>query len=281
MRFLHGDVHTVKHKEDDHLPTNPISNQEVRDLLDARSSYDYPKARILPATDREHDIRLGPDLYGKFSLPRTDEVTDTALDAYHYRLLRSGQQEDRLLGLASVVYWGYYSFGHAYAENRVKWLVNGYRTQLATTPRMAYACTTAAQNHLHRKDLGKALASLRNLSQLNQTPFASKVIAFMAPSIAGVYDNRISRGLAQEPWAGGMNANVGRVDSSKVSASYQSWCIYLSQIASQLNLGISLGKEWAWSCGNEEGQRWRAIDVERALFAFYGRSKIGAVQNNS
>lgn len=145
----------------------------------------------------------------------------------------------------------------------------------ATTPELAFAHTTAAINHLSQRCMGDAIASLGGLSQLNRTPFASKVIAFMAPSVAGVYDNRIADGLSLEGWATNIACGIGNINSPQVRNCYQSWCVYLTQIASQLNLGIELGKNWKWSCGEDKAHAWRALDIERALFAIYGSTSIG------
>jgi len=260
----------MRHKTANGSPTFQISNREAADYITARASYDYPKAYVEVTNRGTHDIQLSPTVFGRFVIPTPGQITDIWLDQYHYHLLRAQSPDDRLLGLVSVVYWGYFTFGDAYARNKINWLINGNRTMPATTPALAVAHITAAINHLNQRCMGEAMASLRGLSQLSQTPFASKVIAFMAPSLAGVYDNRIADGLSLEPWSKNISNGIGQTNSPQVRNCYQSWCIYLSQIASQLNLGISLGYKWEWSCGNDNAQLWRALDVERALFTIFG-----------
>jgi len=269
----------MRYKAASSAPADQISDLEATEYIGARAAYDYPKAYVEAVPRGAHDIQLSPATFARFVLPALGQITDVWLDNYHYRLLRSSSADDRLLGLTSVVYWGYFTFGDAYARNKVDWLINGNRAQPATTSAMAMAHTSAAINHLNQLCMGEAMASLRGLSQLNQTPFASKVIAFMAPSVAGIYDNRISDGLSLHPWATTLSRGIGQTNSPQVRSCYQSWCIYLTQIASQLNLGVSLGKDWKWSCAEDRAMLWRAIDIERALFAMFG-SPSSALPHN-
>ena len=264
----------MKYKKANNTSIDPISDLEASEYINARAAYDYPKAYVKQVAQGEHDIQLSPSVFARFVTPVENQRTDLWLDNYHYQLLHSKLAEERLLGITSVVYWGYFTFGDAYAQNKVDWLINGNRTQPATTAVMAFAQTSAAINHLDQRSMGEAIASLRGLSQLNQTPFASKVIAFMAPSVAGVYDNRIADGLSLHPWATVLSKGIGQTNSPQVRNCYQLWCVYLSQIASQLNLGIALGKKWTWSCAEDQSMSWRALDVERALFAMFAQRQV-------
>lgn len=260
----------MKYKKANNLPIDPISNIEASEYIKARAAYNYPKAYIEKTDRDQHGIQLTPNLFARFIVPTTEQRTDIWLDSYHYRLLRSDSAEERLLGLTSAVYWGYFTFGDSYARNKVNWLINGNRGLPATTPELALSHTTAAINQLNKNCTGDAMAALRGLSQLNRTPFASKIIAFLSPSIAGVYDNRIADGLSLNAQTIHISRGIGQTSSPQVRNCYQSWCIYLSQVASQMNLAIVLGKNWQWSCGEDKAQLWRALDVERALFAMYG-----------
>ncbi|QXH34268.1 hypothetical protein [Pseudomonas muyukensis] len=259
----------MKFKQANNLPTAFLSDSEARHYIEARSQYQYPKAYLEKASAQQHDIALSGTLFGRFVVCPASN-TDLSLDDYHHQLLNANDPADRLLGLASVIYWGYFTFGDAYARNRVDWFINGHQAQPPTTASLAHAHTTRALHHLTTLNMAQALHALNGLSQLSRTPFASKVIAFMAPSVAGIYDNRIATGLASASWASGLSSGIGQIHSSRVQHCYQSWCLYLSQVASHLNLGIGLGKPWQWSCGKDQGQAWRALDVERAFFALYG-----------
>jgi hypothetical protein len=259
----------MKNRNAINYSTAPISDNEAMEYINYRAAYNYPKAYVKRVEKGTHDIELASGVFIRFIIPNLHETTDLSLDNYHTKLLHSESPDERLIGIVSVIYWGYFSFGDNYARNKVDWLISGNRSQPPTTSAIAFTHTTAALNSLEQLQIGDAIASLYGVSQLNRTPFASKIIAFMAPSIAGVYDNRISDGLSRNAWATHLSKGIGPTKSRQIRNSYQSWCIYLTQIASQINLGISLGKEWEWSCGNDQRQLWRAIDVERAMFAMF------------
>ena len=251
------------------MSTTSISNEVVSRLVELRGSYDYPKAYIQCATQNNYDIQLGRNIFGIYVQPENDAVTDLDLDNYHYSLLRSNIREEQLLGLASVLYWGYYTFGHNYACVRVDRLINGYKIFPPTTMQEANDRIQRIITLTNHGALGRAIGTLSGVSQLNQTPFASKVIAFISPSVAGIYDNRINNGLVNEAWAFQFSGGIGNIKSKTVQKSYQSWCSYLSLIASQINLGIEHGNDWSWSCGSDNERKWRALDVERSLFSDY------------
>lgn len=46
------------------------------------------------------------------------------------------------------------------------------------------------------------------------------------------------------------------------------WCAVLSSIASQLNAGIDAGLPWHLEDTDGSRRRWRAVDVERAIFKY-------------
>jgi hypothetical protein len=248
-----------------------ITDEFAIALKKFRASYNYPKAFIERADARSYDIELAKDFYASYRVPQQNQATDKWLDSYHHSLLKSNDAQDQLLGLASVVYWGFYTFGDNYSRVRVFLLINGYGRYPPTVANNAAERINAMSNFLDHGDAGAALGTLSGISQLNRTPFASKVVAFLAPSVAGVYDNRIQAGLSNEKWAGHINSGVGAVSSPSIKKSYQSWCVFLSLVSSQLNCGIGSGKEWSWSCGQDWKQSWRALDVERALFAKFDK----------
>jgi hypothetical protein len=109
------------------------------------------------------------------------------------------------------------------------------------------------------------------LTQLGFTPFASKVIAFMYPERGGVLDNKLAEGLASSTWAQGapfLNG-IGDVRVPRYQRRYAAWCDFLCTVADNINAGIAGGAVWHWRGGASGPQRWRAIDVERALFAHF------------
>lgn len=261
------------------FPVNPINMVEAMTYVRARALYKYPKAFIQSVTHPgTYDIQLSPTLYGQYFVPDAEQITDLWLDQYHHKLLNSVNTNDRRLGLASVIYWGFFTHGDNYARNRVQWHLNGYGAAPPTTGDRAVACTNHANVFLLAKQCGEAIGSFSGISQLGYTSFASKVVAFMAPSITGVYDKTIKNGLSNEPWAISMAKGIGRCNSLSVKNCYHSWCIYLTQVAAQLNLGIASGKPWHWSCGNDKHKLWRAIDIERAWFVKFSANDLDVHQ---
>jgi len=94
------------------------------------------------------------------------------------------------------------------------------------------------------------------------------VIAFYDPAHAGVLDNRLEVGLQKSRWARGAPflGGIGQVRHPGKRNAYRSWCEFLCKIADRLNAGITAGKPWHWQGTEAAPQKWRAIDVERAIF---------------
>lgn len=236
-----------------------------------RAKYSYPKAYIRIAEAGEAgDVQLPTGEMAVFCRPAAEEVTDLWLDQYHQDLLRSRQPSQVVLGLASAVYWGFYTFGKTsdgYALNRVHWLINGnpQNKGMKLDADHAMCCMENALSGINEGRLSHAMAALSGLNQLSRTPFASKIIAFMAPNKAGVYDKWICNGVNQDPYPLAIRNGVGMVSAPVMQRRYQAWCGYLQEIANLLNKN----EAWRWSCGTDKEQRWRPLDVERALFAAF------------
>jgi hypothetical protein len=206
--------------------------------------------------------------------PDLGEATDLELDRYHTHLLGSADPVDNLLGTLSTVFWGFYTFSPGYATERARRHLEGYGERPSSTSEGVAHCLQGATVD----DLGAALGRLASLSQLGRTPFASKVIAFRFPERAGVLDNKIAKGLAASPWAQGapfLNG-IGDVSQPRIQRRYAAWCDFLCQVADRMNAGIKDGAAWHWAANETEPQRWRAIDVERALFAHFSDDGVAA-----
>jgi hypothetical protein len=252
------------------FPTHQISNSVATKFVRLRGLYSYPAAYIERAPKSTADIHLAGPVYGRFVVPAVGNIANLWLDDYHHELLRSKSQSESLLGLASVVYWGYFTFGDKFARKRVNRLLHGYRGVPGVTASAAYGALQTMIGMTNVGATGAALGELHGLSQLGRTPFGSKVVAFLSPSLAGIFDNRICNGLQDQPWALPFLRGIGEVHKIGTQEAYQAWCLYLSLIASHLNAGIQAGnKNWRWNCGEDVKQEWRALDVERAFFAAY------------
>jgi hypothetical protein len=222
--------------------------------------YLYPGFRI-QICHNGGELDFGGNLYGRF-VP-TNTPTDLHLDAYHHMLLQHESGHENLAGLASVLYWGFATFGDNYARNRVARLMQGHGNRPAVVPETAAHHLREARISVAREQYGEALGHVGQMSQLSRTPFASKIVAFLCPDRTGVYDNRIANGLDNHPvlrnltLPGGLFEHcargIGPVASPTVRQKYQAWCVALCQIAENINDG-------------RQEPRVRALDIERATF---------------
>jgi hypothetical protein len=217
-----------------------------------------------------NDLDFGGGLHGQF-VP-AGARTDRELDAYQHMLLWHESEHNNLAGLASVVYWGFATRNEAFAQWSVNRLMQGYRVQpaVAVTPAVAAAhCLRAARNAVAQGQYGEALGHMGSLYQLGRTPFASKVIAFIDPDNAGVYDNKINNGLVSHPILanhivpGGLfercTDGIGAVNQLDIQRRYHAWCKALCRIAAHIN-------------GRLQVLPLRALDIERAIFAAIRRA---------
>ena len=267
--------------------------------------YYYPAFRIKvglhddPDLNGNPDLNFGDGLFGSF-VP-TSKPTCSELDSYHRELLQDDSPAKNLAGLASVIYWGYASFGnhHAlnkvlcilrehgskscvnfdaaknqvndvrfsdgYARNRVRWFLCG-RSKGPVTRDSAKESINDARNAISQRCYGKALGHIGRMGQLGYTPFASKVVAFLAPDDAGVYDKQIKIGLNEHPILldSGLfdkcQTGVGSASSTSIQKRYNQWCDVLQKIAEKTN--------------NERNCRsLRPLDVERAIYTAVKRHR--------
>jgi hypothetical protein len=247
-----------------------ITDTQAMQIVGFRSAYAYPAAHLV-LDDHAGDFGLPGGQWAKVVTPAQGDVTDAALDAYHERLLRSANPTERLLGTASIVFWGFYTFGPAFAAIRVHRHLFGRGNQQITRAEQIADVLEEADTAIKAGNPGAALGMFTGINQLSRTPFASKVVALLDPRRAAVYDNRICKGLRSSPWAAnGPFANgVGSVQLRRIQREYANWCSFTQAIAEQMNEGCSRGLAWHWRGGQAAPQSWRAIDAERAIFAMF------------
>lgn len=233
-----------------------VVGDTIQSLEAHRTSYAYPAAFLEASGPLDLSQCAHP-----FSC-RVDGVTGSELEGYLSTLLRSDDVGQRLVGVAAVVYWGFFTFSHGYAEVRVQRVWDVLRAE----PDRLKGVRDAAE----QANMGRALGALKALPQLGGVPFASKVIAFLHPQRAGVYDNKINRLMCNlqrlpphlvawlEPHAAAFAiTHLRPVSSPAVQQRYTQWCEFLRNTATALN---DRGSRWS-------GNAWRALDVERAIFA--------------
>jgi hypothetical protein len=251
-----------------------ISKQLAKLLLDGRNSYDYPAAFIAPVGIQPPDLQVGA-IQAVFN-PGTGTVTSLLLDAYHHSLLTATASTDQQrLGVLSAIYWGYITYSDQFARVRA-----GRHLSKTSVPALATALSNSAADIIAGKQ-GAAIGCLGGIPELNRLPFASKIIAFLAPDTAGVYDNRINSFIADHqlrlcdsrfspvPRHEGM-MSAGGVASRANQLRYQIWCEFLIRLRDDMN---QLGSRWRWKSTEPTSQSWRAVDIERAIFSFTKQSR--------
>lgn len=246
------------------------SNKSVIErLIEYRNKYNYPKAYLV-RSDKPTDLSISHGVWASPIFNPQDSSSDLYVDEYHRKLLWSDDPTDNLLGTASVIFWGFYTFGHKYSMNRVRRHLYGYATKAATTPAMIH---NVLQNIKTSTDHGNSIGYLSEISQLGRISFASKVVAFIHPETAGVYDKQIDDGLTSLDKTGQRTSLIGSVKNTSVQSGYGEWCENLHAVSRDLNEKIARGEKICWIDPTQGIQNWRTVDVERALFQFFRTMK--------
>ncbi len=240
-----------------------------------RNAYEYPPAKILSAPSAPKLLLAGHPytVHDPFEhgWPKSKgDSTSWDLDDYHNRLLNSGEIDERFLGVLSVVYWGYRarSSGGAngYAEDRARWMLegkgSGTRRKQPSEPRSVSSQVAQARKCLEDSSDGlqNAIQEIMEIAFIGFS-FASKILTFMEPRRCAVLDSVL------------LNALQWSDDSTLKSISdtpdgYATWCRFCQEKADELN---ALGSKWRdWDAHD---YAWRAVDVERAVFAYMGRPR--------
>ncbi|CAN5849376.1 hypothetical protein BH24DEI2_BH24DEI2_17710 [soil metagenome] len=243
-------------------------------MVASRNSYRYPPAHIVVG-ENSGDYPLTDKLFLRFRPAKEGGLhSSKALDSHHFRLLNSESDHEIFAGIASVIYWGFFSsaagkHNDGRARSQARFFLTGRKNarhrlelhQVADTVRLV-------RQLLEQKRFGHARRAVSDIQELGQVSFASKVITFLDPHHAAVFDSIISNkvmeisGLAHLK----MDVNHNRISKSN-QEKYRSWCEVCSSVASSLNQGIHNGEPWQWTDWDGSKHDWRAVDVERALFA--------------
>jgi hypothetical protein len=238
-----------------------LTLEDAQRLCQARATYKYPKVYMEEASNGE--VLVGT-IRANFVAVQAHLATDDELDRHHFDLLHSTDPSRQLLGVASVIYWGFFTFSDNLARVRARKFL-----QATSADDAARFVDAVVSTYVASEDFGQVLACCEGVAQLGRTPFASKVLAFMFPEMAAVYDNKLDARLSELPWS--HNAPfigaVGTVKNSKVRWRYNSWLRFLTLAAAQLNRHIAQGADLCWRTEEGVTHTWRPLDVERAIFA--------------
>lgn len=249
------------------------TNDQIRTMLDsppllrgARESYRYPSAYLSAPVDARLDPTQFTFARPLEAVPGPKLMSTAQLDHYHGELLNSSEDEDVALGICSVIWWGNYLVkGHpraSRAEVRVRWFLVGNPRSQASIARTGTGpvarIVREARRLLDEDRYGDALAAICQIPWLS-IAFGTKVLAFLMPTKAGVYDVHISRamGIANELRPTGHVSANGR-------RAFGAYCAQLIDVANRMNGSPDM----MWTDTDGLRYPWRAVDVERAIFAF-------------
>lgn len=252
----------------------------MSEYQEARQKYDYVPAHLKQPSASEpstgyfvsfpiHQVEI-VDWYSSASVRRN--YSSLALDNYHAQLLSSDSDHDLLLGLLSVVYWGFAAgtdrkTRYKRALSRCKAIVEGRTNSLPQPVHEVISHLKRARELLDANKPAEALLECCRIKFLHMA-FASKVLAFMRPEAATVYDDVISLRLkdSQHDQLKRMYVSTAiptskqkRMDQSII---YEKWCLWCANEAFRLNAANKGWQDW-----NGDVHPWRALDVERAFFS--------------
>lgn len=189
----------------------------------------------------------------------------TAMERHLYRLFRSANPADVVLGYLSVIYWGHY-LGRSGKPNAPRALSKvhlalGGLSKKGLKDEDTAALIRAAASLLRMRRSELAIRMLMKLPQLKMA-FASKVCSFLDSDCHGVIDRVIARKYRKLGFAFDAQGYVSNGRDNILA--YVQYCQFLTRQARSLN---SLGTAYRWRERAGPSRRWRAVDVERALYA--------------
>ena len=243
-------------------------------LAQARKEYAYPpfclkrSALAADGTAVLWGIRVVIHGPSQTDSPNFAGYSSFDLDQYHHGLLRSDNDDDVLLGVASVMFWGFargpggrYTTGRALSKAK-----NVAGLGKLKADRAAEIIKTI-RNVLSLLDIGKRQEAIRDAMTLrfHGLAFASKLLAFSAPETECVYDEVISLRLkaSEDPRLKNLYvATAGQHHLAEKAAAYEGWAELCAAKATDMN---SAGV--CWTDWNSTNRVWRAVDVERAYFS--------------
>jgi hypothetical protein len=230
-------------------------------LLQRRNSYAYPAVTI----DAGAQTWVELNFTSMFAL-------DTCLN----QRLNSANADEVILRYLGALFWGHASGANgrnirprahgkvrlAYAgQNRI---VNGQtqrmRGILDVGKTVVVGHIRSAISHIRNDRYADAISELNELPQL-KVAFSSKLCSFIAPDKCGVIDSQIAERF---PEIGFLLRGGYVVDNTKNRMKYGDYCLWLQTRSSSLN---SDPCHAYWTDRDGTQRAWRAVDVERGLYA--------------
>jgi hypothetical protein len=244
---------------------------DIPQCIAQRNNYSYPPARLVRSPvigptvvtwNARHYNRVDP-IAGVWRLPGAG-YSSIVLDTYHHDLLNSPVPNNNIDGVISAVYWGYFAdrdgMFNGYPVARTGWVLagkGGARPKPPSGIDTIANAVAAARVDVLAGSYGNALRSIEAIRFVGAS-FASKIVAFLDPDHCGVLDNVIAVRLR-----GSLDPSLRGIRMTP--AGYAAWCNICSNSARLLNLAGATWTDW-----DGTDHPWRAIDVERVVFAYPG-----------
>ncbi len=250
-----------------------------------RTSYNYPPATLMhvegpgsQSIEIPQGKHIAPDvsrLKGWSTSARPCSTSSVDVDRHHHALLWSTSESDQITGLLSVQFWGFYSgadgrhrSGRALA--RAKQVINGKKNSKRTPLDEILDRFGSVRTLVTQEKFGDAILDAMKLPGFGMS-FASKLVAFLCPEKAGVYDSVVAALIHQNQrlFPPGLWTDLKSLARKQEKKDvYEKWCHFCSNTAERLNHDRSVWMDW-------DGIKhpWRAVDVERAIFAI-GREDL-------
>jgi hypothetical protein len=249
-----------------------VNGFDASDWVKNRNSYRYIPGKLI-SVNRFSGVFDWDGVSLKSSLPESNLSTSWGgsieLDDYHKILLSSKFEWECITGFLSVIFWGYISgrdgvVREARSLGKVRSFINGRKGQIPTSKNKLLEIFFAARESVFSKDYGKALYELMTIKYIGMS-FASKLIMFIDPNHAAIYDSVISRILGGDKNLNNLyveTVGYSKKDKLKQSEVYDRWCNYCWDTSMILNKN-----SYKWMDWDGRVYPFRAVDVERSFFA--------------
>jgi len=175
------------------------------ELKAAREKYAYVPARLIRASGAAaaelswKSLNLIVDIPIKWDAGHKEirsQYSSWGLDEFHRGLLQSDDEEELFHGLLSVVFWGFASGSNGRlnaprALSRARAILIGRKRSSPQAANDIVSHLRRGRELLKASKFAEALVEVEQIKYL-QMAFASKVLTFMEPQAAAVYDEVIS-----------------------------------------------------------------------------------------
>ena len=251
------------------------------ELKSAREKYAYIPARLVSVSDDVagdltwKSLKLAmnvPSDWHKGGSEVRAKYSSRQLDMFHNKLLTDDDELKLMHGLLSIVFWGFVSGSRGGVTSqralaRARAILCGRKNSPPQPTEEIILHLKNVRELLWASRIGDALQAAEKIKFLKMS-FASKVLTFMNPNVAAVYDAVISKRLSEQsdPILKSLyvSTRLATSQSEKVEQCriYEKWCQWCATQAATLNVSKIKWTDW-------DGKQcdWRTADVERAIFA--------------